>query len=43
MMFLIMFSLGFIAGLVYGRAKLLSMVLFVFAIFLASGLIHMNW
>jgi hypothetical protein len=43
MAFLLSFGLGFLAGLVYGRAKLLSMLLFLCAVFLASGLIDIYW
>ena len=43
MIFLLAFGLGFLAGLVYARTKMLSLLLFVVALLLAGGLINISF
>jgi hypothetical protein len=43
MTLLLALSLGFLAGLVYGRTKLLSFLLLIVALLLAGGFISIDW
>jgi hypothetical protein len=43
MTLLLALGLGFLAGLVYARAKILSFLLLVIALLLAGGFINIDW
>ena len=43
MALLLAIGLGFLSGLVYGRTKLLSLLLLLVALLLAGGFIHIDW